>query len=357
MPSLRDQLVHVLDVDPPRGLVAWVRASPLQQALNVVRGREKEALAEVQALVAEPGTAARVRRHGVALLAHLFVRTIQMPSAEDIYNARLRGVAFDPHRGLKLAMTQLLGDPDAEVAVAAAVELLQIANRDDLPALRVQLAHLLPALRERRGDAPQIQQVLLDLGGAPDMLAWLGELAALGGPLPPNLEVLLLALERDPHEAAAPDLLRLFPRLDAIRERKEPVRTTIAGAIESWDGETIQAALLLKVYARCAPIAALPAVTELLRLATPAMAAALIGELAAADLLGERGAVVAGAAAADPTLPPPAREAGLTALGDIARSGHPGRMAAIDQLQRVRADALVGARAAAILAGVAAAKS
>jgi hypothetical protein len=359
MASLRDQLVHALDLDPPHGALGWMRSAPLDQALKVARGHEQDALRETAALIADPASSPRLRRNAVPVLARLHALTVQIPSAEDIYDAARRGEPFDPHRALKQAMGKLLEDADVEVQVAAAVELLQIANPGDLPGLRAQLAPLLPRLRERRGNSPQLQLALLALGGAPDTLDRLAELAGGTGPLPPDLELVLGALDRDPDSAAAPLLARLFPRLDAIAGRADPVREVIGGAIPAWDGATNQVVMLWKLYVRLVPLVELPAAVALLRAATPAMAVVLVTEI---DELTDRAVAVAGAAALDGVLPAQVRSAAVKTLAGFAQrqgdgSTTPAGLAAIDRLQRLRTDPLLGAQAARALAGVGAATS
>jgi hypothetical protein len=359
MASLRDQLVHALDLDPPHGVLGWLRGAPGDQALKVARGREQDALRETAALIADPASSPRLRRNAVPVLARLHALTVQLPTAEEIYDATQRGEPFDPYRALEQAMASLLADADVEVQVAAAVELLQIANPGDLPGLRVQLAELLPRLRERRGNSPAVQNALLALGGAPDTLDRLAELAAGAGPLPPDLEILLAAVDRDPDPAAAPLLARLFPRLDAIAERHDPVRGVIGGAIPAWDAATNQVVLLWKLYVRLVPLVEVPAAVPLLRAATPAMAVVLVSEI---DDLADRAVALAGAAALDATLPAEVRGAAVATLARFAQGQGQGSAtqagpAAIDRLQRLRADPLLGGDAARALAGVGAAKS
>jgi hypothetical protein len=365
MASLRDQLVHALDLDPPHGVLGWLRGAPLDQALKVARGHEQDALRELEAVMADPGSSPRVRRNAVPVLARLHALTVQVPTAEEIYDASRRGEPFDPYRALKQVMGKLLGDADVEVQVAAAVELLQIANPGDLAGLRVQLAPLLPLLRERRGDSPQVQNALLALGGAPDTLDRLAEIAAGTGPLPPDLEILLAAVERDPDAAAPPLLARLFARLDAIAEHHDPVREVIGGAIPAWDAATNQVLMLWKLYVRLVPLAELPAAVALLRVATPAMAVVLVTEI---DDLAERAVALAGAAAIDGTLPAQVRGAAVKTLARFAQGQDaakglgqgtptPAALAAIDRLQRLRADPVLGGDAARALSGVGAAKS
>jgi hypothetical protein len=363
MASLRDQLVHALDIDPPHGVLGWMRSAPLDQGLKVARGREPDALRELEALLADPTSSSRLRCNAVPVLAQLYARSVQIPTAEEIYDAGQRGEPFDLHRALKQALGRLLGDADVEVQVAAAAELLQIANPGDLPGLRDQLAPLLPRLRERRGDSPQLQNALLALGGAPDTLDRLAEIAGGAGPLPPDLELLLAAVERDPQDAAAPLLARLFPRLDAIAERQDPVREVIGGAIPAWDGATNQVVMLWKLYVRLVPLAEVPAAVALLRVAAPAMAVVLVTEI---DDLADRAVALAGAAALDATLSEQVRGAAVKTLARFAQgqgqgqgrgSPPPAGLAAIDRLQRLRADPVLGADAARALAGVGAAKS
>jgi hypothetical protein len=355
MASLRDQLVHALDIDPPHGALGWMQSGPLAQALKVARGRELETLRETEALLADSRSSPRLRRNAVPLLAQLHVATAKVPSAEEIYDAAQRGERFDPQRALKLSLGPLLADADVEVRIAAAVELLQIANPADLPPLRAQLTPLLPQLRERRGDSPQIQQALLALGGAPDVLVQLTEVAGRTGPLPAELEILLAALERDPHPSAAPLLARMFPRLDAIAEGRDPVREVIGGAIPAWDAATNQAILLFKLHVRLVPVAQVSAAVALLRAATPAMAAVLI---ASAGDLEERGVALAGAAALDSALPVEVRRAAVELLARFAQASNtmPG-LAAVERLQRLRADPALAADAGRALSGVGAAKS
>jgi hypothetical protein len=361
MASLRDQLVHALDLDPPHGVLGWLRSAPSDQALKVARGREQDALRETEALLADPSSSPRLRRNAVPVLAQLYALTVQIPTAEEIHDAAQRGEPFDPYRALKQAMGRLVADADVEVQVAAAVELLQIANPGDLPGLRVQLAPLLPRLRERRGDSPAVQNALLALGGAPDTLARLTELAAGVGPLPPDLEILLAAVERDPDPAAAPLLARLFPRLDAIAERHDPVREVIGGAIPAWDAATNQVMMLWKLYVRLVPLAEVPGAVALLRVATPAMAVVLVTGI---DDLADHAVALAGAAALDAMLAAEVRGGALTTLARFAQGQGGGTgsatqagLAAIDRLQRLRADPLLGSDAAGALAGVGAAKS
>jgi hypothetical protein len=355
MASLRDQLVHVLDIDPPHGVLGWMRTGPLDQALKMARGHEQDALRETAALIADARSSPRLRRNAVPVLAQLYASTSAVPSAEEIYDARQRGETFDPHRALKRAFVALLADADTEVRVAAAVELLQIANPGDLPALRTQLAPLLPLLRERRGDSPQVQHGLLALGGAPDVLTRLTEVAGSGGPLPPDLEILLAAVERDPPEAAAPLLARMFPRLDAIAERRDPVPEVIGGSIAACDGTTNQAVMLFKLHVRLVAPAEVPVAVELLRAATPAMAAVLVTDV---DDLQERGVALAGAAALDSTLPALVRGAAVKTLARFAQvSTTPAGLAAVERLQRLRADPALGSEAQRALAGVGVAKS
>lgn len=355
MASLRDQLVHALDIDLPHGALGWLHSGPLAQAMKVARGREADTLREAVALLADPRSSPRLRRNAVPLLAQLHVATVKVPSAEEIYDAAQRGERFDPQRALKLDLERLLGDGDLEVRIAAAVELLQVANPADLPPLRAQLTPLLPALRERRGDSPQIQQALLALGGAPDVLAQLTEIAGRTGPLPAELEIVLGALERDPHPAAAPLLARMFPRLDAIAERRDPVREVIGGAVPAWDARTNQAVMLFKLYVRLAPIAQVAAAVALLRAATPAMAAVLVAS--AADLE-DRGVALGGAAALDSALPLEVRRAAVALLAGFGQTSTsaPG-LAAVERLQRLRADPALAEDAQRALSGVGAAKS
>jgi hypothetical protein len=355
MASLRDQLVHALDIDLPHGALGWLHSGPLAQAMKVARGREADTLREALALLADPRSSPRLRRNAVPLLAQLHVATVKVPSAEEIYDAAQRGERFEPQRALKLDLERLLGDGDLEVRIAAAVELLQIANPADLPPLRAQLTPLLPELRERRGDSPQIQQALLALGGAPDVLAQLTEIAGRTGPLPAELEIVLGALERDPHPAAAPLLARMFPRLDAIAERRDPVREVIGGAVPAWDARTNQAVMLFKLHVRLVPIAQVAAAVALLRAATPAMAAVLVAS--AADLQ-DRGAALGGAAALDSALPLEVRRAAVALLAGFAQSSSttPG-LAAVERLQRLRADPALAEDAQRALSGVGAAKS
>ncbi|HSR97157.1 MAG TPA: hypothetical protein VLM79_08915 [Kofleriaceae bacterium] len=352
MASLRDQLVHALDIDPPNG---WLHSGPLAQAMKVARGREADTLREALALLADPRSSPRLRRNAVPLLAQLYIATVNVPSAEEIYDAAQRGERFDPQRALKQALERLLGDGDLEVRIAAAVELLQVANPADLPPLRAQLTPLLPALRQRRGDSPQVQQALLALGGAPDVLAQLSEIAGRTGPLPAELEIVLGALERDPHPAAAPLLARMFPRLDAIAERRDPVREVIGGAIPAWDARTNQAVMLFKLHIRLVPVAQVAAAVALLRAATPAMAAVLVAS--AADLQ-DRGVALGAAAALDSALPLAVRRAAVELLGRFARTSSttPG-LAAVERLQRLRADPALAEDAERALSGVGAAKS
>ncbi len=354
MASLREQLVHALDIDPPRGMLGWMRSAPLDQALKVARGHEQDALRETEALMADARSSPRLRRNAVPVLTQLYVSTSRIPSAEEIYDAGQRGEVFDPHRVLKEALVRLLADADTEVRVAAAVELLRIANPGDLVGLRVQLADLLPLLRERRGNSPQVQHALLALGGTADTLTWLNEVASGSGPLP-DLEILLAAIERDPDQSAAPQLARVFPRLDAIAERRDPVREVIGGTVQAWDGYTIQALMLFKLYVRLAPLADLPTAVELLRVATPAMAAVLVTEV---EDLDERGVVLAGVAALDSTLPAVVRGAAVNTLARFAQaSTKPAGLAAIERLQRLRADPALGSEARRVLTGVGTAKS
>jgi hypothetical protein len=355
MAALRDQLVHALDIDSPHGALGWLHSGPLAQALKVARGRETETLRAIEALLADPTSSPRLRRNAVPLLTQLHAATTEVPSAEEIYDTARRGERFDPQRALKQSLERLLGDGDLEVRIAAAVELLQIANPADLPPLRAQLTPLLPALRERRGESPEIQQALLALGGAPDVVAQLTEVAGRTGPLPADLELLLGALERDPHPAAAPLLARMFPRLDAIAERRDPVREVIGGAIPAWDARTNQAVMLFKLHVRLVPIAEVSAAVALLRAATPAMAAALI---ASADDLQDRGVALGGAAALDSALPLEARRAAVALLAHFAQaSSSPPGLAAVERLQRLRADPALAADAQRALSGVGAAKS
>jgi len=355
MASLRDQLVHALDIDPPHGALGWMRSGPLDQALKVARGHEQDALRELEALIADTRSSPRLRRNAVPVLAQLYASTSQVPSAEAIHDARQRGEAFDPHRALKQVLQPLLADADTEVRVAAAVELLQITNPGELPGLRALLAPLLPLLRQRRGDSPQVQHALLALGGGPDVVSRLSELAAGTGPLPPDLEILLAAVERDPDAAAAPLLARLFPRLDAIAERRDPVREVIGGAIAAWDGATNQAVLLFKRYVQIAPPAEVPSAVGLLRVATPAMAAVLVTDV---DDLQDRGVTLAGAAALDATLPGSVRGAAVKTLARFAQAATgPAGLAAVERLQRLRADPALGSEAQRALAGVGVATS
>jgi hypothetical protein len=355
MASLRDQLVHALDIDPPHGALGWAHSGSLAQALKVARGRELETLRDTEALLADPRSSPRLRRNAVPLLTQLHVTTAKIPTAEEIYDAAQRGERFDPQRALKQSLAGLLADGDIEVRIAAAIELLLIANPADLPPLRAQLAPLLPQLRERRGDAPQIQQALLALGGAPDVLAQLTEIAGRGGPLPAELEILLAALERDPHPSAAPLLARMFPLLDAIAEQRDPVREVIGGAIPAWDAATNQAIMLFRLHVRLVPVAQVSAAVALLRAATPAMAAALV---ASVGDLPDRGVALAGAAALDSALPVEVRRAAVELLARFAQASTttPG-LAAVERLQRLRADPALGTEAERALAGVGVAKS
>jgi hypothetical protein len=332
-----------------------MQSGPLAQALKVARGREPETLRETEALLADPRSSPRLRRNAVPLLTQLHVTTAKIPTAEEIYDAAQRGEHFDPQRALKQSLAGLLADGDLEVRIAASVELLQIANPADLPPLRAQLTPLLPQLRERRGDSPQIQQALLALGGAPDALAQLTEIAGRSGPLPAELEILLAALERDPHPSAVPLLARMFPRLDAIAERRDPVREVVGGAIPAWDAATNQAVMLFRLHVRLVPVAQVSAAVALLRAATPAMAAALV---ASVEDLEDRGVALAGAAALDSALPVEVRRAAVRLLARFAQASNtiPG-LAAVERLQRLRADPALGAEAARALAGVGAAKS
>jgi len=63
--------VHALDLDPRRGIMAWVRGTPLEQALAAVRGREQDALRELEALLADPCSSPRLRRNAVLLVVEL----------------------------------------------------------------------------------------------------------------------------------------------------------------------------------------------------------------------------------------------------------------------------------------------
>lgn len=343
MASLRDQLVHILDVDPPHGLMAWVRGSALGHAQAATRRREAEAVPVVEALLADPASSPRLRRQAVALLAHLLVVTAPRPTAEEIYSATRRGRPFDPFAQRRQAMVALVADADVEVGIAAAVELLEGADPGELPALRVQLARLLPLMRERRFDSPQVQQALATLGGVPDTLAWLDQLASQTGRLPPDLEVLLAALEREPHPAAAPRLRQIFTRLDAIVDRRDPAATPMAAGVASWDVETLQALRVLALVVTLAPADEAAAATALLALAPPALGVALIADV---DLPGDRAAALAGAAAADPGLPAPVRTAAVARLARIAADpADAARMAAVAALQRLRDDDAVGAAA------------
>jgi len=351
--------VHALDLDPPRGALSWMRSGPVEQALEVARDREPEALRELEELLADGRASPRLRRNAVPVLAQLYVLTAGVPNAEEIaeeiYDARHRGERFDPHQALKQSLDVLLADPDVEVSVAAAVELLQITNPGELPALRERLAPFLPLLRARRGDALRVQLALLGLGGAPDMLARLTEIAAGAGPLPPDLELVLAALERDPHEAAAPLLARIFPRLQAITEPHAPAREVIGGTIPIWDAVTSQAVLLFRRYLGLVSLAEVPAAVELLRAASPALAAVLVTSV---EDLEVRGAALAGAAAADPALPVQARGAAIQTLTRLARVPTlPGGLAAIERLQGLRADPALGGVAQRALSGLGAARS
>jgi hypothetical protein len=188
--------VHDLDVDPPRGLMAWVRGSPLAHAQAAVRGKEADAVPVVEALLADARSSARLRRNAVPLYAHLLLVTAPAPTAAELYDARRQGKPIDPYRRRRDAMLALVDDEDVEVAIAAASALLEGADPGELPALRLSLARVLPLMRERRFESPQVQQALVALGGLPDALAWLEQLASQSGPLPPDLELLVAAADR-----------------------------------------------------------------------------------------------------------------------------------------------------------------
>lgn len=355
MVTLREQLVHVLDVDPPRGLMAWVRGSPLAQAQGTVRGKERDAVPVVEALLADEAASARLRRNAVPLLAHLLLVTAAAPTAVELYDARRQGTPIDPYRRRREAMLALVDDADVEVAIAAASALLEGADPGELPVLRVRLARLLPLMRERRFESPQVQQALVALGGLPDALAWLEELASQSGPLPPDVEVLVAALDREGHAAAAPGLRRIFGRLDAVREAHAPMSTSIAGGIRGWDGATLQALQVLGASVRLAPVDEAAAATALLAQASPALAAVLLAEVAAS---GDRLVALARAAAGDGALAAPVREAAVARLATLAATvDEPARMGAASALERLRDDEVVGGAARRALAASGVARS
>jgi hypothetical protein len=355
MVTLRDRLVHDLDVDPPRGLMAWVRGSPLAHAQAAVRGKEADAVPVVEALLADARSSARLRRNAVPLYAHLLLVTAPAPTAAELYDARRQGKPIDPYRRRRDAMLALVDDEDVEVAIAAASALLEGADPGELPALRLSLARVLPLMRERRFESPQVQQALVALGGLPDALAWLEQLASQSGPLPPDLELLVAALDREGHAAAAPGLRRIFGRLDAVREPHAPSATPLAGGIRGWDGATVQALQVLGASLRLAAVDEAGAATALLAQASPALAAVLIEEVAAS---GDRIVALARAAGADGALAAPVREAAVRRLGAIAAApAEPARASAAAALERLRADETVGAAAGRALAASGVARS
>ena len=167
--------------------------------------------------------------------------------------------------------------------------------------------------------------------------------------------MVLAALERDPHPAAAPLLARMFPRLDAIAEHRNPVREVIGGTTTAWDVRTNQAVMLFKLYVRLVPIAQVSAAVALLRAATPLMAWVLISS---AGDLEERGVALGGAAALDPALPLEVRRAALAVLTRFALApSTPLGLAAVERLQRVRADPALAEDAQRVLSDIGVAKS
>ena len=325
MSSFEDRLRKALDRDAPKGWGSLLRRSPADDGLLLARGREQEAVAAARNLLAARSSP-RVRQNAIPLLADLLPVVCSSRSEAELHAAG--GYLGE----LTEEMMSHLDDDDIEVRVLAAVELLKVASESDLAHLRPTLAPLLPRLRERRNDNPQVRKAVLRLGGSADALSWLVEIDATSGPLPPNVGELLDALDNDMPTDAVLLLPGLFVRLDAIAERRQPKQMQL-GNIRVWDLDTSEAAKTLRLFLRGAGPHGVSACVDLMKAANPEMMATLLEESATE---GEQAVLFFGAVAEDDELDRAVREKAVAMLGTLSRSESAIQESAIAKLRRLR---------------------
>ncbi len=331
MSSLEERLRRALDRDAPKGFWSLLRRAPADEGRLIARGHEAEAVEATRALLAAPATPARVRQNAIPLLSMLLpVAAAQRPAEEVLAD----GGCFAK---VMSEMKSHLDDPDLEVRVLAAVELLKLASDTDLVELRPRLEPLLPRLRERREDNPAVRQAVLRLGGARDALTWLREIDTTTGPLPPNVGELLDALDQELPEPALLLLPGLFVRLDAIVEQRPP-RQMVLGSSTVWDIDTLEAIKAFRIFVRGAGPQGVPAAADLMKAASPELIPVLVAEAAGE---GEQAALLSAAAAEDTELPEPARVQAIESLGRLADSDGAGNDTALTKLRRLREDGVL----------------